>query len=155
MENPVELLMDENKMVYVTFLQDLSELYILSFDVANVFDEDVEDAVIVLDGESHEPGQYVFDALEPGNYTYSVLHPCYQDIVQELILLDEDMIIFIQLEVFPGDANGDGELNVLDVITMAGYYTENNPHPFCFYNADINQDGAVNVMDIILLIGFR
>ncbi len=152
-DNPVELLMDENKVVQASFLEDLPELYTLGFVVTNIFDEIVEDAVIVLEGESHQQGYYIFDDLEPGTYTYAILHPCYVDVEEATVVIDDDLEISIQLDIFPGDANGDSVINVLDVITMANYYTANDPHPFCFYNADINQDGAVNVMDIIQLIG--
>ncbi len=153
MDNPVELLMDENKVVQASFLEDLPELYTLSFVVTNIFDEIVEDAVIVLAGESHQQGYYIFEDLEPGTYTYSILHQCYVDVSETNVLVEDDVVMYIQLDTFPGDANGDGVINVLDVITMANYYTANDPHPFCFYNADINQDGAVNVIDIIQLIG--
>lgn len=152
MDNPVELLVDQNKMVQATFMEDLPELYMLSFVITNIFDEMVEDAVIVLDGESHPPGHSIFDDLAPGTYTYAVLHPCYVDVEEVTVLVEDDLEIYIQLDTFPGDANGDGVINVLDVITMANYYTANDPHPFCFYNADINQDGMVNILDIILLI---
>ena len=48
-----------------------------------------------------------------------------------------------------GDSNGDGILNVLDVVTMvnlvlSGVYNE---------VADMNSDGTLNVLDVVLLIG--
>ncbi|HNS17896.1 MAG TPA: dockerin type I repeat-containing protein [Bacteroidales bacterium] len=49
----------------------------------------------------------------------------------------------------PGDANCDGIVNVLDVITIANYIMDLNPDPFCFGNADVNADGVINVLDII------
>lgn len=51
-----------------------------------------------------------------------------------------------------GDANCDGVVNVLDVITSANYFSGMEPHPFCFENADVNGDGMINVMDIVLTI---
>ncbi|HOW25101.1 MAG TPA: exo-alpha-sialidase [Bacteroidales bacterium] len=49
----------------------------------------------------------------------------------------------------PGDANCDGMVNVLDIITIVNFIMEANPDPFCFQQADINGDGGINVLDII------
>ncbi len=51
--------------------------------------------------------------------------------------------------VLPGDANCDGVVNVIDVITIANYIMGANPEPFCFENADIDGDGVINVFDMI------
>ncbi len=49
----------------------------------------------------------------------------------------------------PGDANCDGLVNVLDIITIANYIMGSDPSPFCFQQADVNGDTAINVLDII------
>lgn len=54
--------------------------------------------------------------------------------------------------VLPGDANCDGAVNVLDIITITHYFIGNNPHPFCFDNADVNMDGVINILDIVLIV---
>ncbi len=51
--------------------------------------------------------------------------------------------------IIPGDANSDGFVNVIDVLTIINYILGNNPQPFCFENADINGDGVVNAIDVI------
>ncbi len=51
--------------------------------------------------------------------------------------------------VIPGDANCDGSINVIDILTTVNYIIGNNPQPFCFENADVNNDGSVNAIDII------
>jgi hypothetical protein len=50
---------------------------------------------------------------------------------------------------FAGDANCDGQVDVLDIITIANFFVGQQPEPFCFENADVNNDGVVNVLDII------
>lgn len=52
----------------------------------------------------------------------------------------------------PGDANCDGNVDALDVISMINYYLGDIPDPFCFDNADINEDGIIDVLDIISTI---
>ena len=56
------------------------------------------------------------------------------------------------LITFPGDANCDGNLNILDVITMINYIMAQNPVPFCAVNADVNEDGIVNILDAVLTV---
>ncbi len=57
--------------------------------------------------------------------------------------------ITVSGNVIPGDANCDGFVNVLDIITIVNYIMELNPVPFCFPEADVNNDLIINVMDII------
>ena len=51
-----------------------------------------------------------------------------------------------------GDANDDGDVNVLDIMTIGNYIIGYNPQPFNFNNADINHDGIINISDVQLLI---
>ena len=55
----------------------------------------------------------------------------------------------LDVVTLPGDANCDGQVNVIDVITIANYIMGENPDPFCFENADVNGDGIIDVMDVI------
>tara|TARA_B100000700_G_scaffold83918_1_gene94486 strand:+ start:580 stop:2511 length:1932 start_codon:yes stop_codon:yes gene_type:complete len=48
-----------------------------------------------------------------------------------------------------GDVNGDGGLNVLDVVILVGMILGNNEPTS---NADVNEDGVVNVLDVVTLI---
>lgn len=54
--------------------------------------------------------------------------------------------------IIAGDANCDGMVNVLDVISTINFILGNNPSPFCIENADANQDGIVNVLDVIATV---
>jgi len=48
-----------------------------------------------------------------------------------------------------GDANGDLNVNVLDITTIVAYLLNNDPKPFITEAADYNGDGNVNVLDIV------
>lgn len=48
-----------------------------------------------------------------------------------------------------GDANGDGTVNVTDVVLMVNYSLEMDCPVFYFENADINEDGKVNISDVV------
>jgi hypothetical protein len=55
----------------------------------------------------------------------------------------------LEVVTLPGDANCDGEVNVMDVITIVSYIMGENPDPFCAENADVTGDGIIDVMDVI------
>ena len=48
----------------------------------------------------------------------------------------------------PGDANGNGEVSVTDVVVTAQYILEMNPNPFVFEAADVNLDETITVADV-------
>ena len=52
-----------------------------------------------------------------------------------------------------GDVNGDDEINVIDIVLIVGFITEqNSPTDSEFLASDYNEDGVLNVIDIVLLI---
>ena len=52
----------------------------------------------------------------------------------------------------PGDANGDGKVDVNDVTTVINHILGKNPSPFNYDNANVNGDTKVDVMDVTLII---
>ncbi|MBN2240914.1 MAG: S8 family serine peptidase [Dehalococcoidales bacterium] len=53
--------------------------------------------------------------------------------------------VYINTHLLPGDVNGDGSVNVLDVTRLVRIILELDPG---VSEADVNQDGSVNVLDI-------
>ena len=51
-----------------------------------------------------------------------------------------------------GDANGDLDVNILDLTTIVAYILEQDPEPFLLDAADVNYDGQINVLDIISIV---
>lgn len=59
-------------------------------------------------------------------------------------------MLYVQTDtIIPGDANCDGVVDVLDVVTIVDFYLDLNPQPFCYENADVNQDGIIDILDIV------
>ena len=52
----------------------------------------------------------------------------------------------------PGDANGDGNVNVIDVTTMVDYILSINKTGVSLFNVDMNKDGRYNVTDITMIV---
>lgn len=62
-----------------------------------------------------------------------------------------------QLEIFKdtvlkGDANGDGNVSVIDVISTINYILQEPPEVFNKKAADVNGDGEISVIDVISII---
>ena len=52
-----------------------------------------------------------------------------------------------------GDVNSDGEINVLDVVSMVSFALESDyPNDIEFWSSDINGDGTINVLDVVQLV---
>ena len=49
-----------------------------------------------------------------------------------------------------GDLNDDGNINILDVVSLINLVLDNNYSS----NADINGDSNLNILDIVLLVNF-
>lgn len=61
----------------------------------------------------------------------------------------DDVHVNAEITMVPGDANCNGSVNLLDLITIANKILNLDPQPFCFNNADVNQDGIINLLDMI------
>ena len=123
-------------------------VHTVEFDVVDDDGNAVDGAVITFNGIENEPGDYVFENVEPGSHNYVVEHMCYASVTGEMNVSGNKNIEVV-LPGVPGDANGDGIVNVLDVISMTTYFLGNEVEPFCFHNADINNDQLINVIDVI------
>ena len=138
----------------------------LSFDYSGTPIVDLGDDVGICAGLS-----YTFELEYVESYTYTWINMDTGEVIgnsntltvseaktiQAVVQNAQGLPGFDEVQVFlyddPGDANGDGIVNVLDVITITAYFVGQNPDPFCFENADVNQDGIINVLDVIGTVG--
>jgi hypothetical protein len=132
--------------------QDPDDHYMVTFMITDGDGNDVNLAVVTLNGVQNEPGDYVFEELVPGSYNYTVSGVCYEEVAGTITVTDADLEVGVELAGLAGDANGDGEVNVLDVIAVVNYFIGLNPEPFCFDNADMNGDGVINILDLVSII---
>ena len=123
--------------------------YMVEFVVVDLDGQDIADAVVSLDSIENDPGDYVFENLQPGSYDYMVTRTCNAAATGQILIIDSDLNEDVTIEDIPGDANGDGDVNVLDVIAIVAYFTGTGNELFCFDNADVNQDGTIDILDVI------
>jgi hypothetical protein len=53
-----------------------------------------------------------------------------------------------------GDVNGDGEINMADVVYLVNYLFVEGPEPQPWQSGDVNCDGAVDISDVIYLVNY-
>jgi hypothetical protein len=63
-------------------------------------------------------------------------------------------VILIGGQFVPGDANGDGTVDVGDAIAIINYVFKDGPEPDPFESGDANCDGFVNLADAVYLINY-
>ena len=67
--------------------------------------------------------------------------------------LDSTKVYRDEWIMVPGDVNGDGRINVLDVILAVNFILEIDvPSPEEFERADMNDDGEVNILDVVYIV---
>lgn len=65
---------------------------------------------------------------------------------------DKTFIVNVKDAFMMGDVNGDGYVNVTDVVLIIDQILEKNPKNFNAAAADVNFDGYINVTDVVLVI---
>jgi len=58
-----------------------------------------------------------------------------------------------QSDHIKGDANGDGNINILDVTFLINYLYKGGPEPN-LYAGDVDGSGAINLLDVNYLINY-
>jgi len=53
-----------------------------------------------------------------------------------------------------GDINGDGLINILDIVYLTNFKYKSGPAPVPLNKGDVNCDGSINILDIIHLINY-
>jgi hypothetical protein len=71
--------------------------------------------------------------------------------------IDDILILAYEHGVACGDANGDGEIDIEDVVYLINYLFISGPPPQCQPSTacgDVNKDGQVNIADVVYLINY-
>ena len=91
------------------------------------------------------------DAMTAGNYEVQLTNIKLVNSELKVVMPDNDTATLAVKEAEPGDANGDGEIDVLDA-TLIIYYILGNYPALNLDWADINGDGEVDILDATLVM---
>lgn len=61
-------------------------------------------------------------------------------------------VVFADNNIPTCDANGDGEINVTDVISVTSHILKKDSQQLFDYAADVNEDEIINITDVVLII---
>ncbi len=92
---------------------------------------------------------YIDYEVVPGE-TYYYYYKVLSTDLQEYDI--SNVVAVTPLTASKGDANGDTEVDVLDVITTVNYAAGQQPKPFIFEAADMNEDLSIDILDVIGII---
>ncbi len=100
--------------------------------------------------ESGESAFYNFTwnttGLSKGNYTISAV---VEAVPGEAVVADNILINGIVLVTIPGDVDGDRDVDIFDIVHMAGAYGTEQGNPKYAPNYDIDGDGDIDIFDLV------
>lgn len=95
---------------------------------------------------------HVADDLTAGKYAITIKNASYAKPNGTLVSLENTTSVITLTDYIKGDANGDGNVSVVDVISTINYILQDPPEQFDVKAADVNGDGEISVVDVIGII---
>lgn len=90
-----------------------------------------------------------------GNYAAKIENVIFTQTDGSKHVLDNcsfDIIVRQQGEMLMGDTNGDGSIDVADVVAVVNYILDKPAASFVSEAADLNEDGSIDVADVVKLV---
>ncbi len=85
-----------------------------------------------------------------GNYTITAFA---QTVSGETDITDNTLVDGRVLVTIPGDVDGDRDVDIFDIVTMAGGYSSKKGSPRYDSNSDVDGDGDIDIFDIVIAAG--
>ena len=147
----------------LTSVVNIGRTSILSFDFQARGEGPTYDrCMFTIDGAV----QFVYGARDNGWETYSVEISAGSHTLTWVYLKDgsfnpdgdyfavDNVAVKANSSPIPGDADGDGKVNISDVTSLIDYLLNGNASGIDLESADMNQDGKVNISDVTDLIDY-
>ena len=90
-------------------------------------------------------------SVNDGSYEAAITNIVVTKVNGTQLKLKDAKFNIVVTSVIKGDANGDGEVNVSDIVEIVNYIMNKASDKFVFAAADLNDDGEVNVTDSVLI----
>jgi len=86
--------------------------------------------------------------VSPGTHTLTFSHPSYLSKSVSAAAVAGTTVTVPQETLLAGDINGDGVIDILDLVALGSQFGSTSPSPAA---ADVNGDGVVDIVDIVLV----
>lgn len=142
--------------VYSFFRREGDETVVVNLNFAD--EVRAADVILPLEDWSVDPGKqyYLTDVLADHQYPYrganlDTIHFQLEPYQAQILVLGDSLNTDLGLK---GDVNGDGSIDVVDVVMAVNIILILPPLPteYELWAADFNDDGAVNVLDIVGMV---
>lgn len=94
----------------------------------------------------------IADDVAAGTYECTISNIIFTKVEGGQIKLPDTKFNVIVSDVIMGDANGDKEVNVSDIVEIVNYILEKPSSRFVLAASDLNGDGEINVTDIVRVV---
>ena len=91
-------------------------------------------------------------SVNDGSYEAAITNIVVTKVNGAQLKLKDAKFNIVVTSIIKGDANGDGEVNVTDIVEIVNYIMERPSDKFVFAAADLNGDGEINVTDIVNVV---
>lgn len=91
-------------------------------------------------------------SVNDGSYEAAITNIVVTKVNGTQLKLKDAKFNIVVTNIIKGDANGDGEVNVSDIVEIVNYIMNKPSDKFVFAAADLNEDGEVNVTDIVKVV---
>lgn len=91
-------------------------------------------------------------SVNDGSYEAAITNIVVTKVNGTQLKLKDAKFNIVVTNIVKGDANGDGEVNVSDIVEIVNYIMNKPSDKFVFAAADLNEDGEVNVTDIVKVV---
>lgn len=135
---------DDNQQLTVSLQEDGSYRFI-SFSMSNGKIEGTNGAILNAVMASA-------DNVTAGTYEGTIKNIVFTKADGTQLKLNDAKFIIVVSNMIMGDANGDGEVNVSDIVEIVNYIMGKPSANFVQAAADLNGDGEVNVTDIVKVV---
>lgn len=111
-----------------------------------------KDNILEMDGAIMTLPLTISEEMEAGDYNISVCNIVLTDVNTQQKLVEKVVSKLTIPSYQMGDANGDGMINVTDIVSMISHILGELDSNFIFAAADVNGDETINVTDIVGVI---
>ena len=109
----------------------------------------------IVDGEEYKSYEVEYGSTitpEPAPTKEGCIFSGWSEIPEKMPAHDVTVTGTFETGFVPGDANGDGTVNVSDIVLTVNYIMGNPAPNFNKEAADLNGDGEINVTDIVMMV---